>query len=47
VDVNENDIIRIEEKDTAMVEVDAYPGRKFTGLVTQIANSAKNNWLCY
>ena len=25
-----------------MVEVDAYPGRKFTGLVTQIANSAKN-----
>jgi len=42
VDVNENDIIRIEEKDTAMVEVDAYPGRKFTGLVTQIANSAKN-----
>jgi len=42
VDVNENDIIRIEERDTAMVEVDAYPGRKFTGLVTQIANSAKN-----
>ena len=42
VDVNENDIIRIQERDTAMVEVDAYPGRKFTGLVTQIANSAKN-----
>ncbi|MDD3272601.1 MAG: efflux RND transporter periplasmic adaptor subunit [Bacteroidales bacterium] len=42
VDVNENDIIRIHQNDTAMVEVDAYPGRKFTGLVTQIANSAKN-----
>ena len=42
VDVNENDIIRIQERDTAMVEVDAYPGRKFTGLVTQIANSANN-----
>lgn len=42
VDVNENDIIRIQESDTAMVEVDSYPGRKFTGMVTQIANSAKN-----
>ena len=42
VDVNENDIIRIQERDTAMVEVDSYPGRKFTGMVTQIANSAKN-----
>lgn len=42
VDVNENDIIRIHEKDTAMVEVDSYPGRKFIGMVTQIANSAKN-----
>ncbi|HHV02438.1 MAG: efflux RND transporter periplasmic adaptor subunit [Bacteroidales bacterium] len=42
VDVNENDIVRIKQLDTAMVEVDAYPGRKFTGIVTQIANSAKN-----
>ncbi|MHC1779236.1 MAG: efflux RND transporter periplasmic adaptor subunit [Bacteroidales bacterium] len=42
VDVNENDIIRIEKGDTATVEVDAYPNRKFTGVVTQIANSAKN-----
>ncbi|PKO98684.1 MAG: efflux RND transporter periplasmic adaptor subunit [Bacteroidetes bacterium HGW-Bacteroidetes-8] len=42
VDVNENDIIRIEKGDTATVEVDAYPNRKFTGIVTQIANSAKN-----
>ena len=42
VDVNENDIVRIKQRDTAIVEVDAYRGRKFTGLVTQIANSAKN-----
>lgn len=42
VDVNENDIVRIQERDTASIEVDAYPGRKFVGLVTQIANSAKN-----
>jgi len=42
VDVNENDIVRIRQRDTALVEVDAYPGRQFTGVVTQIANSAKN-----
>jgi HlyD family secretion protein len=42
VDVNENDIVRLVDGDTARIEVDAYPGRKFTGIVTQIANSAKN-----
>lgn len=42
VDVNENDIIRITKGDTADIEVDAYPGRTFKGMVTQIANSAKN-----
>lgn len=42
VDVNENDIIRITNGDTADIEVDAYPGRTFKGVVTQIANSAKN-----
>ncbi|HKM31915.1 MAG: efflux RND transporter periplasmic adaptor subunit [Bacteroidales bacterium] len=42
VDVNENDIVRIKQRDTATVEVDAYPGRKFLGVVTHIANSAKN-----
>ena len=42
VDVNENDIIRIKQGDTASIEVDAYPNRKFAGVVTQIANSAKN-----
>jgi HlyD family secretion protein len=42
VDVNENDIIRVKLNDTAIIEVDAYPTRKFKGLVTQIANSSKN-----
>lgn len=42
VDVNENDIIRVKMNDTAVVEIDAYPDRKFQGVVTQIANSAKN-----
>ena len=42
VDVNENDIIRVKMGDTATVEVDAYPDRTFKGVVTQIANSAKN-----
>ncbi len=41
VDVNENDIVRISLGDTALVEVDAYKERKFKGVITQIANSAK------
>jgi len=40
VDVNENDIVRVNLSDTALVEVDAYLGRQFKGLVTEIANSA-------
>lgn len=40
VDVNENDIIRVKPGDTATVEVDAYLDRDFTGMVTEIANSA-------
>ena len=40
VDVNENDIVKVSKFDTALVEVDAYMGRKFKGLVTEIANSA-------
>jgi HlyD family secretion protein len=42
VDVNESDIIRINLGDTALVEVDAYLERKFKGVVTEIANAAKN-----
>ncbi|MDP2423018.1 MAG: efflux RND transporter periplasmic adaptor subunit [Bacteroidales bacterium] len=40
VSVAENDIVRVNFGDTAMVEVDAYLNRKFKGLVTSIATSA-------
>ena len=40
VEVNENDIIRIHKNDTAIIEVDAYLGKKFKGIVTEVANSA-------
>ncbi len=40
VDVNENDIIKVELQDTCIVEIDAYMGRKFEGVVSEIANSA-------
>ncbi len=40
VDVNENDIVRVGIGDSAEIEVDAYIGRKFRGVVTSIANSA-------
>jgi HlyD family secretion protein len=42
VDVNENDIVRVKIGDTANVEVDAYDGQIFKGVVTEIANSAKS-----
>ena len=44
VDVNENDIIRINEGDTAIIDVDAYTylEKTFKGVVTQIANTAKD-----
>lgn len=41
VQVNENDIVRVNLGDTALIEVDAYLDRKFRGVVTEIANSAK------
>jgi HlyD family secretion protein len=44
VDVNENDIIRVSEGDTAVIDVDSYTytGKKFKGLVTSIANTAND-----
>lgn len=42
VEVNENDIVRVKQNDTATIEVDAYLDRKFKGIVTEIANSAKS-----
>ena len=41
VQVNENDIVRVNVGDTAIIEVDAYLDMKFKGIVTEIANSAK------
>ena len=41
VEVNENDIVRVNLGDTAIIEVDAYLDTKFRGVVTEIANSAK------
>jgi HlyD family secretion protein len=40
VDVNENDIVKINVGDTAKVEVDAYLKKEFKGVVTSISNSA-------
>ncbi len=45
VEVNENDIVRINELDTAIIELDAYMEKKFKGIVTEIANSAKTTGL--
>lgn len=41
VEVNENDIVNVDVADTARIEVDAYPERRFNGVVTEIANSAQ------
>ncbi|MFP5040761.1 efflux RND transporter periplasmic adaptor subunit [Parasediminibacterium sp. JCM 36343] len=38
VDVGENDIPKVKIGDSALIEVDAYTGRKFKGLVYKIAN---------
>ena len=40
VEVNENDIVKVSVGDSAIVEVDAYLGKEFKGLVTEISNSA-------
>ncbi len=40
VDVNENDIVKVKLNDTALIEIDAYLGEMFKGVVTEIANSA-------
>jgi HlyD family secretion protein len=40
VDVNENDIVKVQIGDSTIVEVDAYLKKEFNGIVTEIANSA-------
>jgi HlyD family secretion protein len=44
VNVNENDIVRVHLRDSVMIDVDAYSstGKQFKGLVTNIANTAKD-----
>lgn len=42
VDVSESDIIRVTVGDTAIIDIDAYLNRDFTGVVTEIANSANS-----
>jgi len=42
VDVNENDIVRVNVGDTSTIEVDAYLGKKFKGIVTEVSNSANS-----
>jgi HlyD family secretion protein len=45
VDVGENDIVLVSKGDIAKIEVDSYPDQKFTGIVSQIANTAKSTGL--
>lgn len=42
VDVNENDIVKINIGDEANIEVDAYLKKEFKGIVTSISNSASS-----
>ena len=42
VDVNENDIVKVNIGDSANIEVDAYLKREFKGIVTSISNSASS-----
>lgn len=43
VEVNENDVLRVQLDDEVDIEVDAYLDRKFKGKVKQIANSASSS----
>lgn len=40
IDVNENDINRVKVGNEATIEVDAFQGRKFNGVVTEISSSS-------
>lgn len=45
VDVSENDVILVSVGDTARIEVDAFPDRKVTAVVYEIANTATSKGL--
>jgi len=42
VNVNENDVPNVKVGDHAVLSIDAYPDRKFNGVVKEIASSAEN-----
>lgn len=42
VDVSETNVLQVNIGNKAIIEIDAYPDRKFTGKVTEIGNSASN-----
>ena len=41
VNINENDIVLVKPGDSADIQIEAYPNESFTGVVTEISNSAK------
>ena len=41
VQVNENDIVNVKIGDHAVISIDAYPSRKFSGTVSEISSSAQ------
>ncbi|HET7152420.1 MAG TPA: efflux RND transporter periplasmic adaptor subunit [Candidatus Kapabacteria bacterium] len=41
VDVDENDVVLVHKGDTVRIDVDAFPDKKFTGVVYAIANTAQ------
>ena len=45
VNINENDIVNVKVGDKARISIDAYPARKFTGFVKEIAAAAKTTGL--
>jgi HlyD family secretion protein len=42
VNVNENDVPNVKVGDRALIAIDAYPDRKFNGIVREIGSSAEN-----
>jgi HlyD family secretion protein len=42
INVNENDVPNVKVGDHAVISIDAYPDRKFNGVVREIASSAEN-----
>lgn len=43
VQVNENDIVNVKIGDRAVINIDAYPNRKFAGAVSEISSSAQGS----